>query len=534
MNIRLMLVFCLMFLSEIVSGQVIPSYSVSIYSQVSGYFFLTPLKIGPNPNGITPSMMIIDGDGEVAYIKNLNINQVCGDFKIQNNGLMSFYMQDKFYMMDSTFTIIDSVSCGNGIETDLHDMKILPNGNFLMLGIEELVMDLSSFHLFGPNNVPGGIQAVVECGIVQELDINKNVVFEWHATNHFAFDDIDEAWLPDPNMVDWTHCNAVEQDTDGNILLSSRHFNEITKIDRQNGSIIWRFGGNANQFNFLNDPLNFRRQHDVRRISNGNLTVFDNGDGNYLSPFHYASAKEYQLNVSAMTADLVWNYTDDVNDYSLAMGSFQHQPGGNAVISYGINANQNKTFNVVNNSGQKILDFTFLDSLVTYRVQYYPSFPWAFNRPVISCYENSGQYYLDAGPGYASYNWSNGATTQVIPLTSIGDYYLYVPAGGPSAYFRSSTFHVYNMADPCGLSGIAETQASVINIFPNPVQDVLNLKLTKIINNSEPVMLFDITGKQLTSILPDQNGECKISLNEFPSGVYWIRYGVAASKVIRY
>src|SRR2546422_8452549 len=49
------------------------------------------------------------------------------------------------------------------------------------------------------------------------------------------------------------HGNSIELDSDGNLLLSSRHMSEITKIDRQTGDIIWRMGLNSkhNDFTFL-------------------------------------------------------------------------------------------------------------------------------------------------------------------------------------------------------------------------------------------------------------------------------------------
>ena len=51
-------------------------------------------------------------------------------------------------------------------------------------------------------------------------------------------------------IIDYCHTNAIEQDNDGNILISSRNMDEITKINRITGQIIWRLGGKNNQFEF--------------------------------------------------------------------------------------------------------------------------------------------------------------------------------------------------------------------------------------------------------------------------------------------
>ena len=73
-------------------------------------------------------------------------------------------------------------------------------------------------------------------------------------------------------VVDYVHGNSMEQDVDGNILISARHLNEITKIDRQTGDIVWRMGGRHNEFTLIGDTEFFTRQHSARRTPTGTLT----------------------------------------------------------------------------------------------------------------------------------------------------------------------------------------------------------------------------------------------------------------------
>ena len=49
-------------------------------------------------------------------------------------------------------------------------------------------------------------------------------------------------------------------------------------------------GGRNNQFTFPNDPIPLSYQHDVRRLPNGHITIFDNG--NYRVP-PFSRAVEY-------------------------------------------------------------------------------------------------------------------------------------------------------------------------------------------------------------------------------------------------
>src|SRR5439155_23053659 len=121
---------------------------------------------------------------------------------------------------------------------------------------------------------------------------------------------------PNETFFDYAHLNSVDVDTDGNILASFRSMDEVTKINHNNGKIIWRWGGKNNYFTLVgNDTLPFSHQHDVRCIANGHITMFDNG--NYRKTiwgdqsYHdtaYSRAIEYQLDESSLTAQPVWQY----------------------------------------------------------------------------------------------------------------------------------------------------------------------------------------------------------------------------------
>ena len=132
------------------------------------------------------------------------------------------------------------------------------------------------------------------------------------------------------NINPW-HGNAI--DADGNLLVSFRNSDEITKINSRTGEIIWRLGGKKSQFTFVNDPLNgFSHQHGIRRLQNGNLILFDNG--NLHSP-PMSRAVEYKLDEQVKTAELVWEYRHAPALYGFALGFAQRLANGNTLISFG-------------------------------------------------------------------------------------------------------------------------------------------------------------------------------------------------------
>ena len=61
---------------------------------------------------------------------------------------------------------------------------------------------------------------------------------------------------------DYFHINAVNLDTDGNLLISGRAVSTIYKVDRHTGNIIWRLGGKESTFT-LGPGVQFNGQHNA-------------------------------------------------------------------------------------------------------------------------------------------------------------------------------------------------------------------------------------------------------------------------------
>jgi hypothetical protein len=485
---------------------------------------MVPLKFGGSLPGYTPTQTIFDQKGELVYYKKFPGGT--GDFKLHWNKLMSYSRNSKFYLMDSTFSVVDSIAPKNGLIYDGHDLQILPNGNFVILGMENITMDLSAYNYFGPNHtLSGSSTATVKCGVIQEQDPNKNVVFEWHCKDHYNFSDVDPQWLLSPSNVDWTHLNAVEYDTDGNYMISVRHFNEITKIKRSDSSILWRLGGNANQFTFSNDAQMFIGQHDIRRIANGNITLNDNGRQN---PFHAATAKEYQLNESTKTATLVWGHVENNTTYSRAIGNHQRLPNGNSLINYGTMNNLYNCFNVVKPDGTKIFEITFADTLRTYRAFNYPVLPWNLNRPAPTCTINGTQVVLDAGSGHASYLWNTGATTQTLAVTNTGTYSVWVPKG--QGGFISSPVYTVDINNPCVFTSVSELNiANEIRFYPNPFSGQLTVELP---NQNNRVEIYNAIGQKVLEAFGARK-EFNINTAELPPGIYFLKVNATFKKIIK-
>lgn len=338
-----------------------PSVITATAQAAPGYLFLSPFNVNL-PDHIPSALMIVDNAGEPVFLQSLPPGANAYNFRRHENGTLSYFSSERrgFVVLDSAYKELRLIQAGNGYadETDLHELLILPNGNVLLMIYDTNPRDLSA--------IGGLANASVIDTIIQELDPQGNVVFEWNSADYIA---VTDTYVPIANtaLVDYAHGNAIEPDRDGNLLLSNRNTSDILKVDRESGNVIWRLGGKRNQFTFVND-YGFTYQHDSRRLPNGNLSLFDNGFDRLPAR---SRAVEYVLNENQKTARLIWSFSLPwPYTYSVAMGNAQPLPNGNRLISWGT---AYPTLTEATPGGQIAFSLTFQSPDVTYRAF---RFPW--------------------------------------------------------------------------------------------------------------------------------------------------------------
>ena len=278
--------------------------------------------------------IIMENDGTPYYF--MKISDFIVDFNVQQDTLLSrgvdrggFDATGKHYfiLMDNKYNEIDTFTVGNGYYTDHHDFRLLDNGHALMICRDYQQLDLT-------DSIPdGGSNVTVIGNHIQELDAEKNVVFEWRSWDHLTIADAVHENLY-TGVIDYAHINSVSLDFDGNILISCRNLSQCIKIDRETGEIIWRLGGVKNDFDFINDPDQNSYQHMFRAVPGipNNYTLFDNG--NYHEP-RYSRGVEYSLDTVSMTAEMVWQYRGTPDFAADWLGGTMRLPNGNTIINWG-------------------------------------------------------------------------------------------------------------------------------------------------------------------------------------------------------
>jgi hypothetical protein len=262
--------------------------------------------------------------------------------------------------LDSDLTTV--FQAAGGEQTDPHEFQALPNGNHLLIATPiKPGVDLTGLQQFGAN------QNLLDCEI-QELDPAGNLVWSWSASDHV--DPVLESLEPldQVTSVDVYHCNAIEPDASGNLLVSMRETNALFYIDRDSGQVVWKLGGSAYNkdgaalIQVENDPqTTFVMQHDARFRPNGNVTLFDDhseGTG-------VARGVEYAIDHEAGVATPVFQYLGTAA--SGFEGGFRRYDDGESVIAWGHVPNDPRILTEIDADGHDVFDIAFADAEVNYR-----------------------------------------------------------------------------------------------------------------------------------------------------------------------
>ncbi len=501
------------------------------------------LNIAPFMNqNFSQYIMILDTYGIPLYYRKTN----AADFKVLPDGNLA-YCNYNFYnaavnyyiIVDNQLKTIDTIRMGNGYLIDFHDMLVMDNGHFLTMAYDPQIVDMSQI-------VPGGqTDAVVVGAVLQEVDLEQNVYWQWSSWDHFEITDATYDIDLTAPTVDYVHANAFEFDLDGNILLSSRHMDEITKINYETGDIIWRMGVKAknNQFSF-GDTVGWSHQHDIRVLPNGNMTVYDNG--NLHKPFPYSQALEYSVDQENLTAEKVWGYKQDTTVFAFATGTNRRIADDRVLIGWGLGSYP-LLVSEVDLDGGKHFDLLGPDSSVIYRAvkQEWNHNVFTFNKdtldfgeydnytPVARTFKVTNQtddtIKITSSYNQLNYFWMVSQLPQTIaPGEEINIIMNFQPQGTGIFYDvltlnydnDDNTERIARQITMTGRTkgfGIDEYLNGKVSVYPNPVTDRLNLNID--INGEKTIEIFNVAGQKVFEM---KTGDKKINLdtNRFPTGIY--------------
>jgi Arylsulfotransferase (ASST) len=302
-----------------------------------------PVWVGPDSKTTTVGLTVVRLDGADA---------LCWWEGENNNGIGS----GEYVFADAGYREIRRLTGARGAKVDLHELLLTPEGTAILFVADPIKKDRAT-----GTTLP---TPVMDC-IVQEVDLaTGDLRFEWHAADHI---DVAESLTPPPtkadSVYDYVHANAIDVDTDGNLLVSARNTSAIYKIDRGNGAVIWRLGGKRSDFRVAPDAA-FGWQHDVRRRPDGSITLFDNAHGSADDTTgHPSRAMVIRVDESARTVALLHEYPHPTPLIASSQGNVQLLPSGELFVGWG----STPWFTQFAPGGQTVFDATFPASKQSYR-----------------------------------------------------------------------------------------------------------------------------------------------------------------------
>ena len=238
----------------------------------------------------------------------------------------------------------------DGRRTAHHDVQKTDEGNYLY-GVNRMVEapEISRVPIYDEGYI--------------EVTPDKEVVWEWYGYEHydeFGFSEETKAiiyetgggqhYLPS-DRGDWLHSNTtfvlppnpLHESGDlrfkpGNLLSSSRGCNMIFIVDRESGSIVWKWGASRMPGCRMwiqgrgEEEMGLVGPHDPKMLDNGNILVYDNGGSAGYPPVvrFYTRLVE----IKPTTGEIVWEYIyrpAASRFLSIVTGGAQRLPNGNTL-----------------------------------------------------------------------------------------------------------------------------------------------------------------------------------------------------------
>jgi hypothetical protein len=281
-------------------------------------------------------LMIVSSDGKLLWYERRP--DKVHDLKVasyQGKPVLAFFQKRNggrgyYQLLDQHYRPVARVRAGHGYSTNLHELALTPNGTAYVTA------DVT-------------VHKVTEY-VVEEVDVaSGKVLFDWHSLKHAGVRDSYEERPRNGTAWDYFHGNSVDPPTasDPTVLISSRNTSSVYGVDRRTGRTKWILGGKRDQFHIGRDHPGwvFCGQHDVHRLPNGDIEMFDNGGtfmpGNPHCPVHPARVLVFRLDAAHRRATLVKEISSKPltssgkGFFSGWVGSARPEPNGDTLIDWG-------------------------------------------------------------------------------------------------------------------------------------------------------------------------------------------------------
>jgi hypothetical protein len=348
--------------------------------------------------------MIVEPDGALVWFKLLPTHTEATNLQVQEyegKPVLTWWQGNisehgfglgEDVIADQTYTDIAHVRAGNGLQADLHEFQLTPQGTALITAYEPIYCDLAA--LGGPED------GAVTDSVFQEVDVRTGLVmYEWTSVDHVGLDESYEraSTTSDPFPFDFFHRNSISLAHDGSLLISARNTWTVYDLEPRSGQILWRLGGKHSSFK-MGAGTGTAWQHDPRELPDGAISLFDNG----ASPKEHSQSRAIVIGVAGApaTATLLDRLTHTPPLLAESQGSVQALANGDWFVGWG----QEPYFSEFSPAGAMLFDAHFPAHDESYRAY---RFAWTGTPAHSPAFSFTAGAAGQAGTVYASWN---GAT----------------------------------------------------------------------------------------------------------------------------
>jgi hypothetical protein len=258
-------------------------------------------------------------------------------------------------IFNSSYRPIATVKSANGVDADLHEFLVTPQGTAWRTAYNPVYWDASSIK-------HGSKREIVFDAIAQEIDIKTGLVlYQWDSLDHVA---LGSSYSPVARRTgvpwDYFHINSIQPQSDGNVLISARNTSQVYDVSGSDGSINWSVGGKQSTFKMGSGTM-FYFQHDARLHDGDILTMFDDAG----QPFKEKQSRALTLKLDGKTntATLVSQFFHTPALKAPAEGNNELLGNGDQLVSWG----QAPFITEFDSAGKAVFDMHFNALNTTYR-----------------------------------------------------------------------------------------------------------------------------------------------------------------------
>jgi hypothetical protein len=251
--------------------------TVPASNPAAGDIFITSAT-GPGQDG----PMILEPNGALVWFKPVPTGIDTTDLRVQQfegkpvltwweGQVIGGHGRGDDYIYNSAYEPVATVHAGNGLQADLHEFDLTPQGTAWISAYEPIHANLSSI-----GSPPAPTDGLLNDCVVQEIDVRTGLVmFEWHALGHVP---LSYSYAPVSHesgaVYDYFHLNSIQPQADGDLLIGSRNTWAAYMINTAGGGTVWTLGGKHSSFT-LGPGVRFAWEHDAEMLPEGNVSIFD-------------------------------------------------------------------------------------------------------------------------------------------------------------------------------------------------------------------------------------------------------------------